>query len=360
MHAMGGVTTYMLTLRESDHCPIDWTATAIKLMRPFDAKTVSQLRQPIYTPRPLPDSARGHVIQLGSWAEAVQRVVNSCDMIVLWGHGIQAGLQQVDFQGKPVLLQAFGSCDWTKELIQQLLPYSTHYMAISHAAARTFPQPLWPKVRVIYCGINLARCHARKSRAEIRAEWGLRPSDRALGYVGRLSAEKNPLAVAQAVAELGAPYHAIYVGPDDTDPTIRERALRLVGRRVHFFPPVDHIGDVLAGLDAFILASPAEGFSLGLAEAWAAGVPTIATPVGAVELESEVGPLRIPLPTHPRPADLADAVRQLEKPSTALIVENARQLAVRRLQDFHFAENFSRYLYEILGRSYPASHARAG
>jgi hypothetical protein len=354
VNAMGGVNTLMLALRESRSCQIHWTATAIHQMYLFDRGAAVRFGQPIYTAVPLPEAAEGLVTRTASWPAAVQQVVDQSDLIVMWGYEMADGLERVDFQGKPVLLQAFGSCQWTRELVAALLPFATHHMAISRPAADTFPPELRPRVRVIHPGVQLARCVPTRSRDEVRAEWGLGREDRALGYLGRMSPEKNPLAIAQAVAALDGRWHGIYVGDGWNLAEIREQAARLAGERVRFFPAVEHVGDVLGAFDAFMLASPAEGFALALCEAWAAGLPTIATLTGAVpELESEHGQLVIPVPVEAGPVELAAAVRHSQTAAARPVVDNARRLVFRDLQDKNFGETFARYVHEIL-REYPA------
>jgi len=134
------------------------------------------------------------------------------------------------------------------------------------------------------------------------------PDEIAIGYIGRFSFAKNPMAAAIAAAELGPPYRAVYVGPS------HPQLAQILGQ---FDPPpvqvprTEQIGDVLRGLDCLVLASRTEGFSLALTEAWYCGVPTVATPVGAVpELEERFGPLTVRVPMEPSAAELADGVKE--------------------------------------------------
>ena len=75
------------------------------------------------------------------------------DIILMWGKLIVPGLERVDFQGKPVVVQAFGACQWTRDLVKDLVPFATHGMAISAAAAATFPAHFRGRVRVCWPGI---------------------------------------------------------------------------------------------------------------------------------------------------------------------------------------------------------------
>ena len=129
-----------------------------------------------------------------------------------------------------------------------------------------------------------------------------------MGYVGRLSPEKNCVAVGDAVAQMGAPYRAVFVGPS-YDPAYA-RQVRAAARGGIFVPPVEHVGDALAALDVLVLASPAEGGPLVVLEALAAGIPVVATPVGNLpDLVKRHGELLVTVPIDPSPDQLAAAVR---------------------------------------------------
>ncbi len=243
--------------------------------------------------------------------KALEAVAAQSDVLLVWG------LRSLDklptFQG-PVVFVGHGHCQWTVNILRGCLPRVTHWAAVSHAATQSFPDPA--KVTVIHNGIESQRCAPTTSRDAIRAAWGLAAEHVAVGYIGRLSPEKNPLDCARAVRALGEPYRAVYVGDGwRVSQTLRE--LGRIAPEAIYSPPVLQVGDVLQGLDCSLLTSPSEGFSLALAEAWYCGCPTVCTPVGALpELESAYGKLAVTVPVGAQPAELAAAVRQ------AIVVEN--------------------------------------
>ncbi len=164
----------------------------------------------------------------------------------------------------------------------------------------------------------------QRSREDVRREWGLQPHHIAVGFVGRFAPEKRPELVAQAVAKLGGDYRAVFVGDGPScGEAVKSIHSALPSAIVR--PPVAQVGDVLGALDCFVLPSRAEGFSLGLAEAWLAGVPTVATPAGALnELEQQHGRLTVRLAGNPTAGVVAAAIGEAVAPDNALNVERAR------------------------------------
>jgi glycosyltransferase involved in cell wall biosynthesis len=116
-----------------------------------------------------------------------------------------------------------------------------------------------------------------------QAEYPLR-----LVYIGRLDREKGIYETLQAMRlaqELGVDARISIAGGGAEEARLKRYAQALgLASRVCFVGPV--FGDdkvrLLAGADAMILASYSEGLPYALLEAMAAGIPVIATPVGAI------------------------------------------------------------------------------
>jgi glycosyltransferase involved in cell wall biosynthesis len=107
-------------------------------------------------------------------------------------------------------------------------------------------------------------------------------------YIGRIAREKGLYETLQGVRlahELGVDARITVVGGGAEEPRLRRYAHALgIGSRVTFAGPVfgeDKVG-LLAGADLMLLPSYSEGLPYALLEAMAAGVPVIATPVGAI------------------------------------------------------------------------------
>ncbi len=138
--------------------------------------------------------------------------------------------------------------------------------------------------------------------------------------------DKKPLATAEAVTELGAGYHAVYVGDGNQREKVAADVVSLCGDRATVLPRVEDVGTALAAMDCLVSASPSEGGPLSVMEAWLAGCPVVSTCVGVIpELEAKHGSLVSLIPFDPSPLELAAAVRDAIADRDR--VERARRLA---------------------------------
>jgi glycosyltransferase involved in cell wall biosynthesis len=109
-------------------------------------------------------------------------------------------------------------------------------------------------------------------RAAWRARLGFEESEIVCIYTGRFSAEKNPLLLARAVAELrrkGEPYAGLFVGNGEQAEEIRKCA----GCIIHPFVKVEELGALYRSADIGVW--PAQE-SLSMLDATACGLPVIA------------------------------------------------------------------------------------
>lgn len=148
------------------------------------------------------------------------------------------------------------------------------------------------RLRLIPMGVDLG---ASLDRAAIRAQFNLAPTDFAVGFVGRMAPQKNPLKLAAA---FGAAAHRrpdlrfVVVGDGELFETFRqELQTRRIADRTLLAPGAE--GRVaIAAFDCLVCTSDYESFGLIFAEALAAGVPIVSPPVGIAEdaiVEGETG-----------------------------------------------------------------------
>lgn len=109
-----------------------------------------------------------------------------------------------------------------------------------------------------------------------------------LVYIGRVAREKGLYEAMQGLRlahELGVDARLIVAGNGPEEPRLRRYAQALgIAPRVCFVGPIfgnDKV-KLLFGADVMVLPSYSEGLPYALLEAMAAGVPVIATPVGAI------------------------------------------------------------------------------
>ncbi|MCR9230460.1 MAG: glycosyltransferase family 4 protein [bacterium] len=309
--AMGGVTRLLLTMMNA-HVKhgFQWSGVAIGNADVFDMATARQVLQhcPIYCTVDDP-RFEGLVTIVPN---ACQTVYDASDVVNLWGYTEStAEIESVNWDAKPMLVVSHGQCEWThKNLAVSVSRGSVQIpIAVSEAAGKAYQDVTQQPYKVIYNGLDFSRCAPARDRDEVRRKWGVSPDTKVVGYIGRFAYDKNPLATAEAVAELGEGYHAVYVGEGWQSEKLIPEVKQLCGDRVTFVPRVDDVGTVLAALDCIVTAAPNEGGPLVAAEAWLAGCPVVSTPAGMIpELEREHGILTYGIPFNYTRYSLAAAV----------------------------------------------------
>jgi hypothetical protein len=120
-------------------------------------------------------------------------LVANADVMVAWGvYGLAEMLR--GFTG-PIMQVSHGCGAWTESFWAANQTVTTHCVAVSRSAATAFGHD---RVTIIPNGVDPRRCEALRRR-----EWGLLPHEIAIGFVGRISPEKNPHTTSHAVRALG-------------------------------------------------------------------------------------------------------------------------------------------------------------
>jgi glycosyltransferase involved in cell wall biosynthesis len=138
---------------------------------------------------------------------------------------------------------------------------------------------------------------------------------RSLLSVGRLDPEKNPLLLADVLAELDERWHLVVCGEGTLRDALAERLAALgVADRAQlrgYVPYDDGLRELYRSSHALVHVSHTEGVPQVLFEAFAAGLPVVGTAVGGVPAAADEGALLV------GPGDargLAGAVERLEDP----------------------------------------------
>jgi len=140
---------------------------------------------------------------------------------------------------------------------------------------------------------------------------GLAPHAFRVGWVGRLSAEKGPDILVEALSQLGdVPVTVSFVGAGPLRQSLENRAVALgVADRIRWHGLVPGAGRLLRAFDVFALTSRTEGTPVALFEAMAAEVPIVAAGVGGVPDVVSTGEALIIPPEDPRA--VATALREV-------------------------------------------------
>ncbi|MGE4157763.1 MAG: glycosyltransferase family 4 protein [Planctomycetota bacterium] len=153
---------------------------------------------------------------------------------------------------------------------------------------------------------------ARPRRDGLRKEWGIEPGVPVIVMAGRLAAEKGHATAIRALAQ-GLDGQLWIAGDGPLRPSLMNLVAAMgLGARVRFLGHRPDFQDWLPLADALVMPSTYEGQGLVALEAFAAGVPVVASNVGGVPeiVVHEVSGLLVP------PGDsaaLAMALRRLQR-----------------------------------------------
>lgn len=352
---MGGAERWMLSMaRRCDRRRIQWSGIVLTEGGVSNPEMYREMLayMPMYAGPATTGNSSDHpeIIRCPSTTAAIAQVTEGADVLIVWGLAkLDRLLQKLEI---PVVFVSHGACLWTAQAIETCQSVCTHFVAVSEAALKPFPKEARTKAVVLHNGIDVERCSPTGSRDATRAALGFGPDDILIGYVGRFSAEKNPLAAAVAARHLGGRYRAVYCGEGWYENDLRARAFKIAGDRVRFIEFQRRVGNILAALDVFILASPSEGFSLALTEAWYSGVPTVATRVGSIpELERKYGQLVSAVPINPTRLQLGDAVvAAVSAPFRHEVVPRAQRMVAEHFTANAMAHRWMDYLEFICHR----------
>jgi glycosyltransferase involved in cell wall biosynthesis len=142
------------------------------------------------------------------------------------------------------------------------------------------------KICIIYNGVNWEILSQAMPSNSTRQSLGIKQDASVVGTVGSLSKEKGHAYLLEAAANVTQIFpNAVFllIGNGRERKNLERTAYRLgVDDKVIFAGTRNDVPEILSILDVFVLPSLKEGLPMALLEAGAAGVPTIATRVGAI------------------------------------------------------------------------------
>lgn len=142
--------------------------------------------------------------------------------------------------------------------------------------------PAW-KIEVVANGIDTARYAQSSDASALRETLGIPLEAPVVGTVGRLAEVKRQDVLLRAFARLHGACHLVIVGDGPMRPALQRLATELeISERVHFAGYQETPERFFHVMDVFALTSRSEGMPLAVLEAWAAGVPVVASRVGGL------------------------------------------------------------------------------
>lgn len=296
---------------------------------------------PVVVNRLLPASSR-----------QIDQLVADADLIIIGG--LTDIRRVVQLATCPVIFIAHGACSLTTQIAGNAydMGAATHFTAVSEVSKSIYPDHVRPLCTVIENGAEIERTSPLRGRDAIRQQWGLRPDQKAIGYVGRFGPDKRSEALGEAIANLPEEYVGVLVGNGDQEQLAVKQCQELAPGRIIFGGRFRQVGDALAGLDAWLNASPSEGFCLSRIEASLAGVPVISTPTGDLpRLEQLHGQLVWTIPIGARGPEIAATIEHCfaVRDQTRDIVDRSRRLSFERYTSATMVARWVTYLRSLSG-----------
>lgn len=326
----GGVERQTITLiRHSRHL-IDWAGVWIHSFTTCHPAMVEELRSVTAT------------------TVGVGYLPTDADLVIVWGfREPQAWFRK--YSGK-IITTSHGCNEWNQQQLRVVAPHCCGGVAVSVQAQADLETLGIPSI-VIPNAVDPERLIPTETRQETRERLGIGKRV-ALGYVGRISDEKEPIAPAKACGYL-PPETAVAVmhGPHflpRIEAEFRQQAEAYNPGNNIWVSEQEHTANILQALDYLIVASPKEGFGLAMAEAMWMGVPVIATDVGYLpEYEQQHGYLRHRLPAAWNGRDVANIVLAGQPDA---FVAKAREVARQHFRPQAMAAAWANYLRSLVPR----------
>ncbi len=195
-----------------------------------------------------------------------------------------------------------------------------------------------------------------------------------IGFVGRVTSIKDVKTLLRAMSILAAkkvPFQAKIIGPMDEEPEYTDECLELADRlnltdNVLFTGPERDMVKVYSGMDVLLLTSVSEGFPFVIIEANCAGVPVVATNVGACrdilngmnKEDIALGPSGLVTPVS-APEETAKALERFARdPAMLYAYGQSGRERVMRYYDLRRVMGQYQELYETY--MYTGTHREAG
>ena len=168
-----------------------------------------------------------------------------------------------------------------RALLRASMGKGERMVTVSQASYDALPAPLRRRATTVVHGVDLSRSDsliARRAelRALVRSELGVGDDELLFMTVANLRPEKGYdvlLTAARSIADHGLPIRIAAVGRGPLSTTLHARHVELaLGDRFQFLGQRDDVLQLLAGADAFVLASTQEGLPVALMEATSVGV----------------------------------------------------------------------------------------
>lgn len=186
--------------------------------------------------------------------------------------------RRVDF---PVSRHVFSKWKYNHPIIKRIICVSEAIRQITAPAIQDTS-----KLVVVHSGIDLSRYSMTPDRQHLRSELNLPPDTILVGNLSALADHKDYptfLRTAATIVRSRPDVHFIIAGEGPEEKIIRELITALqLHDHVHLLGFRNDVVQVMQSLDVFLITSVTEGLGTIVLEAFAAGVPVVATRAGGI------------------------------------------------------------------------------
>jgi glycosyltransferase involved in cell wall biosynthesis len=205
-------------------------------------------------------------------------------------------------------------------------------LAVSRPLADRLAKAGVPANKIHFVPNGFAPVAPTATRAVARQQLSLNGGTPVIGWVGRLSREKGPDVMLDAIAACETSWRLSMIGDGPERESLRQRAATLgIADRVLWHGPVSNAGALFSAFDAFVLSSRTEGTPIALFEAMHSNVPIVTTTVGGVpDVVSSDEAILVPSEQPTMIARALDAI--LSDPAAAK--QRSARASQRLLRDF--------------------------
>lgn len=208
---------------------------------------------------------------------------------------------------------------------------------------------------IINYGIDLDKFDPNKKYADLKHELNVAPDETLVGYIARITIQKDPYTLIMAIAEIlrkTSKIKFLVIGNGDLKESTLALAKKLnVESHITFQDFRQDTPNVLSGIDIYCLPSLWEGLPIGLLEAMAMRKAVVATPVDGTKeaVEDKLSGILVP---HQSPVDLANAIIHLHENKDLITRygENARQTVEQRFEVKRMVKEVEKIYESFLGK----------
>ncbi len=232
--------------------------------------------------------------RLGGMARTVARLRGVPYVVSVHGGHFTLPQEQVDqmtapFRGKPEWGKAFGALLGSRRVLEDADAVICVGQSEAEAMKKRFPQK---PVHYLPNGVDVAR-FSEADGERFRSTYGFQPLEKLVLCVSRLDYQKNQLGLVRAFAafaENHPDHRLVLIGPvtveayrDEILEAVRELKLEDRVTVIEGLDPLDPLlPSAYKAAELFVLPSVHEPFGMVILEAWAAGLPVIASRVGGI------------------------------------------------------------------------------